>query len=83
MKLFNFVVLELLVLLVHSQKALDTLTTESTLFMLSDSRHCLSICLLMELHFWNGSFRRSVHEIMHFCCLVAAAFLALFFQNLS
>ena len=43
MKLCNFVLLELLELLEHRQKAFDALTPEPMRFMLTDSAYCLSI----------------------------------------
>ena len=72
MKLCNCVVLEVLLLPVHSQQAFETTTPDPTRFMLTDSAYYLSICSSMELHFWNGSFRRFVHEIMQLCCFGVA-----------
>ena len=72
MKLCNCVVLEVLVLPVYSQQALETTTPEPTRFMLTDSAYYLSICLWMEFHFWNGCNRRFVHEIMQLCCFGGA-----------
>ena len=72
MKLCNVVVLEVLELPVHSQKAFETTTPEPTRIMLTDSADYLSICLWMELHFWKGCNWRFVHEIMQYCCFGGA-----------
>ena len=72
MKICNFVVSELLVLPVHSQKAFETVTVEQKRFMLTHSANYLSIWLQMEINLWNGCNRRFVYENMQFCCFGAA-----------
>ena len=65
-KLCNFVVLELLVLIENHQQALDALTPEQMIFMMTHSGQYLSIHWWIEPHFWNGSFGRFGREIMQF-----------------